>query len=200
MDATHLFESGTASQSCSPATSPTILRQSPPTNDHHHRHLISTPSGMLYGSAQNNATRKLSRFLNVECRLADSRVEIPRLLDALPPDARAVVFVDGPKGIADRNLALSRALRHPRVEIVALHDTAPFWDARVHVGLRGHADGASSRAPARGTHTNFDDVAKREWFCRLVLAIWPIVRIGRKSVLQRVGGCGPCVVLPRKRM
>ena len=77
--------------------------------------------------------------IQVECRLADSRVEIPRLLDALPSDARAVVFVDGPKGVAGRDLALS-VLRHPRVVIVALHDTSPFWDARLHAGLRAHEE------------------------------------------------------------
>lgn len=77
--------------------------------------------------------------IQVECRLADSRVEIPRLLDALPSDARAVVFVDGPKGAAGRDLALS-VLRRPRVVIVALHDTSPFWDARLHAGLRAHAE------------------------------------------------------------
>ena len=132
MHATHLFESGTASGVS------TEMIASHFSGLRHSLAITTIDTGTLYGSDQNNATRKrLARFPNVDCRLADSRLEIPRLLDALPPDARAVVFVDGPKGVAGKTLALS-ALRHPRVVLVALHDTAPFWDSRLHAGLRDH--------------------------------------------------------------
>jgi predicted O-methyltransferase YrrM len=134
MHATHLIESGTAS-----GVSTEMLASY--FSDHQYPLSITTiDSGLLYGSAQNNATRRrLERYANVECMLADSRSMIPRLLDALPVEARAVVFVDGPKAEAGKDLALL-ALRHPRVALVSLHDAAPFWNVQFHASLRNHPE------------------------------------------------------------
>jgi predicted O-methyltransferase YrrM len=120
MHATHVIESGTASGFStellaryfwdSPVNITTI-----DLDDAHSLYNLSTTT-----------RQRLAAYTNVDLRLADSKLEIPRILDALPQQARAVVFVDGPKGAAGRDLALS-TLQHPRVVMVSLHDTAPFW-------------------------------------------------------------------------
>ena len=60
-----------------------------------------------------------------------------RLLDALPAHARALVFVDGPKGSLGLKLALA-ALPHPRVAMVALHDVAEVWGKHLNAELQRH--------------------------------------------------------------
>ena len=153
--ATHLFESGTASGIS------TEMLASYFSDTQHPLAITTIDTGQLYSIAQNNATRsRLKRYANVECLLGDSRAEIPRLLDALPLGSRAIIFVDGPKGKAGRNLALE-VLRHPRVVLVALHDTAPFWSSSFYDSLRAHPEHLllTSDAPFRDAFGGLDELA-----------------------------------------
>lgn len=130
MGATHIFESGTAEGQSSELLARFFEGTSVP--------IVTIDSSSEYGGSLHNKTcRRLRRWPRIDCRLGDSFKLLPALLDALPQQSRAMVFVDGPKGKAGMNLAL-RALDHAKVALAALHDTAPLWDLRIHRRLASH--------------------------------------------------------------
>ena len=133
--ATHFIESGTASGVSTEliATYFADAAASQPLN------ITTIDRDQLYHLFEQTSSRLHGRFPNVRCLRADSMVMIPQLLDSLPDGARALVFVDGPKGKLGLRL-VETALAHPRVVLAALHDAAPMWGAELHARMRRHPE------------------------------------------------------------
>ena len=127
--ATHLIESGTASGQSTELLARYFKRR---------LQITTIDRDTLYGLYE-QTKKRLSAYKSITLIKGDSFVEIPRLLNALPNGSRAVVFVDGPKGHMGFQLAKA-CLRHKRVPLVALHDTARVWDRSLHDELIRHKE------------------------------------------------------------
>lgn len=127
--ATHLIESGTA-QGQSTELLARYFRS--------RLNITTIDADATYGLFE-KTKRRLAKHPSIRCLRGDSFVVIPQILRTLPSGSRALVFVDGPKGRLGRLLAL-RSLKHSRVALVAMHDTAEAWDAKLHHELINHTE------------------------------------------------------------
>ena len=171
--ATHLIESGTAK-----GQSTEILA----------RHFNYTGRGLKITTIDRDTLyhlytqtkERLAAWPSVTAIRGDSFVEVPRLLNGLPPEARVVVFVDGPKGELGLKLATA-AMLHPQAALVALHDTARVWNADLYERLMTHpetilmtSDGAFRAAFGELDTQHDEERVKRETYAEKK---WPASRI-----------------------
>ena len=145
--ATHLIESGTASGQSTELLARYFRSR---------MNITTIDADGTYGLFEKTKQR-LAHHPSIRCIRGDSFKVIPQILRALPKGSRALVFIDGPKGNLGKELAL-RSLKHSRVALVAMHDTAEAWDAKLHHELIHHTELLleTSRPPFRTRFAGLD--------------------------------------------